>query len=155
MTLPQRLESALMKLYKAYNDDKLHPEDSCRCAVGNILDNKDFWKHLSDDHGSIRLNTIGLLHENLGRKFQGYAPSELLQIEVAFLKGCGYSLPLHHKGRKPNQPTNPDTLFNGLSSAIEALCKMEGIDPVLEFSIQFEAVRTSKRETLEVEGSNL
>ena len=60
------------------------------CAVGNILDNMDIWKHLSNYHGSLELNYVGKVHQTLGRKFNGYSPLELLQIEATFLKACGY-----------------------------------------------------------------
>lgn len=145
MNLPARLEAALMKLYRAFNEQQLHPEDACRCAVGNILDGKDFWKHLSDDHGSIKLNYVGNFHESLGRRFQGYKPSELLQIEASFLNGCGYGLPLHHSGQKPNDPTDPELLFNGLVSVIATLSKLEGIDDLLLLKAPFETLLSEKR----------
>ncbi len=155
MNLPRRLESALLKLYEAYTKDHLHPEDACRCAVGNILNEKDFWKHLSDDHGSLKLNPLGRLHEYLGRTFEGYRPSELLKVEAAFLMGCGYSLPLHHMGTKPTNPTHPDTLFSGLSSAIETLCALEGIYNVLELSLKFDSVRVEKKKKQHVHSFGL
>jgi hypothetical protein len=71
-TFPKRLEAALIKLYNAYQANRLNPEDCTACAVGNILDNHDSWKHLSDQHGSLRLSYVGNVHQNLGRKFNGY-----------------------------------------------------------------------------------
>ncbi len=132
-----RFESAIQKLYTAYYSGTLHPECCKQCAVGNILDNTDAWQHLSDDHGSTKLNYLGLVHQNLGRKFNGYAPLELLHIEAAFLQGCGYSLPLRAANR-PANPTDHEVLFNGLSAAIEVLCKLDRVDNVMDYSRLFQ-----------------
>ena len=137
MHLPRRLDSAISKLYLAYVNNELHPEDACRCAVGNILDKSDLWKHLSDNHGSLELNYIGKIHEVLGKKFNGYIPSELLAIEAAFLTGCGYSLPLSYKGKKPKSPQGKTTLFNGLKEVISVLCSLDKVDNVMELTQLF------------------
>ena len=133
-----RLDQAIQKLYTAFHTNKLHPECCAQCAVGNILDHTDAWKHLSDCHGSLKLNYLGLVHQNLGRKFNGYAPIELLQIEASFLKGCGYSLPLHHLGKRPKDPQNKDVLFNGLCETVALLCALDGIDNVIDYSSLFQ-----------------
>lgn len=138
MNTSRRLDQAISKLYNAFHNNQLHPECCQQCAVGNILDNKDAWKHLSDDHGSLNLNYLGLLHQNLGRKFNGYSPSELLKIEAVFLKGCGYSIPLHYKNKKPKNPTDKDVLFNGLCETISLLCELDSVDNVLDYSKLFE-----------------
>tara|TARA_R110002049_G_scaffold993_3_gene7128 strand:- start:4413 stop:4874 length:462 start_codon:yes stop_codon:yes gene_type:complete len=133
-----RLEQAIQKLYVAFHNNTLYPECCKQCAVGNILDNTDSWKHLSDHHGALQLNYVGLVHQNLGRKFNGYSPLELLQIEAAFLKACGYQLPLHHKNNKPKNPTDKDILFNGLSEVIKLLCEMDGVSNVMDYTKLFE-----------------
>lgn len=138
MKTSPRLESALGKLYSAFHDNTLHPECCEQCAVGNILDNKDLWKHLSDSHGALKLNYVGIVHQNLGRKFNGYSPMELLKIEATFLEGCGYQLPLHHKNNKPKNPTDKEVLFNGLSEVIVLLCKMDGVSNVMDYTKLFE-----------------
>lgn len=138
MKTTSRLDSAIQKLYKAFHQNELHPECCRQCAVGNILDKKDSWKHLSDDHGSLRMNYVGLVHQNLGRRFNGYSPLELLQIEASFLKGCGYSLPLNHKGSKPKNPQEKDTLFQGLCEAVACLCKLDGVENFMDYSQLFE-----------------
>lgn len=107
----------------------------CCC---NILDNTDNWKHFSDYHGSLDLNYIGQVHESLGRKFNGYSPSELLKIEAAFLKACGYQLPLHHKNFKPENPTNKDILFDGLTKVITFLCELDGFSNIMDYTKLFE-----------------
>lgn len=66
-----RIESALRKLYVAFNENQLHPECCEQCAVGNILDKTDNWKYLSDHHGSVELNYIGNVPQSIGRKFNG------------------------------------------------------------------------------------
>ncbi len=101
MKTTKRLESALIKLYNAYHNDRLNPEDCTACAVGNILDNHDSWKHLSDQHGSLQLSYVGRVHQNLGRKFNGYSPEEILKIEKVFLESCGFKTPLCHYNTKP------------------------------------------------------
>jgi hypothetical protein len=129
-----RLELALSKLYTAFHEGTLHPECCKQCAVGNIMDNTDAWKHLTDLHGSVVLNYVGLVHQNFGRRFNGYTPLELLQIEAEFLKGCGYTLPLNQNGKKPKNPTYQENLFNGLYKTVEFLCKLDRIDNVMDYS---------------------
>lgn len=128
MAIPKRLDTALIKLYRAFNNNSLNPECCQQCAVGNILDNQDFWKHFSSDHGSLKLSYVGLVHQNLGRRFNGYTPLELLKIEFSFLEGCGYQLPFHYKNTKPKNPTDKDVLFNGLVAVIKLLSDMEDIE---------------------------
>lgn len=138
MKTSYRLEQALIKLYNAFHTDQLNPECCFHCAVGNILDNTDSWKHLSDSHGSLQLNYVGLVHQNLGRKFNGYTPVELLKIEIQFLKGCGYSLPLNRSSKRPEDPKDKDLLFNGLCKTVAFLCELDGIDNVMEYYRFFE-----------------
>jgi hypothetical protein len=138
MKTSKRLEQALIKLYNAYHNNRLDPEDCTACAVGNILDNLDSWKHLSNEHGSLQLNYIGSIHQNLGRKFNGYSPQELLQIEKVFLNACGFKTPLCHYNPKPQNPKSKEVLFNGLSAVVELLCKLDAIDNVMDYSKIFE-----------------
>lgn len=138
MYTPIRLEKAITKLYIAFHNNTLHPECCKSCAVGNILDNTEAWKHLSDSHGSIVLNYVGKVHQGLGRKFCGYSPQELLHIEAVFLNACGYSLPLVYKGMKPSDPTDKDVLFQGLSETIAFLCRLDDVTNVMEYSKLFE-----------------
>lgn len=137
MDTSKRLDQAIKKLYTAFHDNTLHPECSKSCAVGNILDNKDSWKHLSDSHGSLRLNYVGMVNQNLGRKFNGYSPLELLQIEAVFLNGCGYTLPLNRNNPRPKNPTDKEVLFQGLSDVIAFLCKLDGVENVMDYSKLF------------------
>lgn len=134
-----RLDQAIHKLYTAFHNNELNPECCLRCAVGNILDHTDAWKHLSDHHGSLQLNYVGLVNQNLGKKFNGYSPIELLKIEATFLKGCGYSLPLTRTGHKANNPKDKDTLFNGLCHTVALLCALDGVDNVMDYSKLFES----------------
>lgn len=138
MKTTERLDAALEKLYTAFHNDTLNPECCNNCAVGNICNHTDSWKHLSDDHGSLRLNYVGLVHQNLGRKFQGYTPKELLGIEYEFLKGCGYTLPLNHKSRRPKDPTSKDTLFKGLAACIAYLCDLDNVENVMDYTALFQ-----------------
>ncbi len=138
MKISNRLEQAINKLYTAFHDHRLHPECAKQCAVGNICNNTDSWKHLSNRHGSTKLNYVGLVNQNFGRKFYGYSPQELIQIEAVFLKACGYSLPLDHKGIRPDNPEDKDVLFKGLSSVIAYLCQLDGIENVMDYSWNFE-----------------
>lgn len=138
METPKRLEQALIKLYNAFHNNELNPECCSACAVGNILDNHDSWKHLSDDHGSTTLSYVGKVHQQLGRKFNGYSPLELLHIEKVFLEACGFIVPLCHYNKKPNTPTDKDTLFNGLCAVVTYLCKLDNIDNVMDYSRIFE-----------------
>lgn len=138
MKTPSRLEQAIKKLYVAFHNHQLHPECCKKCAVGNILDNTDNWKHLSDHHGSLQLNYVGQVHESFGRKFNGYSPLELLKIEAIFLKACGYQLPIHHKNSKPKNPTDKDVLFDGLTEVITFLCELDGVSSIMDYTKLFE-----------------
>lgn len=138
MTTPYRLEQAINKLYTAFHNDTLHPECCKSCAVGNICDNTDSWKYLSDTHGSVILNYVGRVNEGFGRKINGYIPSELLQIEAVFLQGCGYSLPLKRQSVRPKDPTSKEVLFNGLCAVITYLCALDRVDNVMDYSKLFE-----------------
>ena len=108
MQTPIRLEQAIIKLYKAFHNNTLDPENCAACAVGNILDNHDSWKHLSNEHGSLQLNYIGTVHQKLGRRFNGYSPQEILQVEKVFLEACGFKTPLCHYNQKPQNPRNKE-----------------------------------------------
>lgn len=136
MKTSQRFEQAINKLYTAFHNDTLHPECCKQCAVGNICNNTDSWRFLTDNHGSLKLNYVGIVNQNFGKKFFGYTPLELLQIEATFLKACGYSLPLHHT-RKPDK-IDKETLFKGLSAAVAYLCKLDGIKDIMDYSKLFE-----------------
>ena len=68
METSKRLEEAIIKLYKAFHKNTLDPENCAACAVGNILDNHDSWKHLSNEHGSLQLNYIGNSSSKIRKK---------------------------------------------------------------------------------------
>lgn len=138
MTLSPRLEMALGKLYNAFHNDQLHPEYCTKCAVGNICDNLEFWHNFTDGHGSTKLNYIGLVNQNFGKRFYGYTPLELLQIETAFLRGCGYELPINRKNAKPKNPKDKGVLFNGLCETVAFLCRLDQVPNVMEFQRLFE-----------------
>ena len=137
MKTTPRFDAAIKKLYNAFYNKTLNPECCKQCAVGNILDNTDSWKHLTDNHGALNLNYVGKVHQKLGRKFNGYTPNELLKIERVFLKACGYELPLHYKNKRPENPTDNYVLFNGLSDVIELLCKLDNINNVMDYKVLF------------------
>jgi hypothetical protein len=62
---------------------------------------------------------------------------ELLNIEAAFLSACGYTLPIHHKNNKPENPTDKSVLFDGLCAVIELLCKLDGVSNVMDYTKLF------------------
>lgn len=132
MNAPSRLENAIQKLYTAFQNDELHPECCKRCAVGNILDGKDAWKNLTDRHGSLQLNYVGIVNQNFGKRFNGYTPLELMQIEATFLKSCGYSIPLKLNSKRPKNPKDKEHLFNGLCATVQLLCQLDGVDNIMD-----------------------
>jgi len=138
MKTSKRLEHAITKLYIAFHSGTLNPEYCKSCAVGNICDNTDTWNYLTDSHGSLKLSHIGILNENFGRKIHGYSPKELLQVEIVFLKGCGFGVPLTLNSKRPVNPTDKDLLFNGLNATIEFLCMLDNIPNVMDYSKLFE-----------------
>jgi hypothetical protein len=138
MITSQRFEQAINKLYNAFHADELVPECCNRCAVGNICDNHDRWKHLTDEHGSVVLNYVGIVNEKFEKRINGYLPSELLRIEAVFLKGCGYSLPLNYKSKRPADPTSKEILFQGLCATVSFLCELDDIPDVMDCSKLFE-----------------
>ena len=143
MQLPYRLEKALNKLYTAFYNEQLDPENCCHCAVGNICDNIDAWKHFTDIHGSIKLNYLGRLHETLGKRINGYSPLELLSIEAVFLKACGYSLTSKNRLLKPAKIIDREMKFRGLCAAIDYLCALDNVENVMELYKRFDL--TAKR----------
>lgn len=138
MKTTSRFEAAVQKLYTAFHNNSLNPECCTQCAVGSILGGSDAWRHLSDHHGSFQLNYVGKVHEMMGRRFNGYLPSELLRIENAFLKGCGYQLPLHHTHFKPLNPKDKDLLFDGLCATLTVLCKLDSNPDTMDVSALFQ-----------------
>ena len=136
--MTKRLDRALSKLYKAFHNDELHPECCRKCAVGNICDNTDTWKHLTEIHGSLRLSYVGLLNQNFGKRIHGYSPLELLKIEAEFLEGCGYSGPIDRNCTKPENPTDKDNLFNGLCRVVTYICKLDNVPNVMDYQKLFE-----------------
>lgn len=148
MKTTPRLELAITKLYTAFHNNELHPECCKQCAVGNILDKKDSWKHLTDIHGSVKLNYVGHVHQNFGRKFNGYTPLQLLQIEAIFLKGCGYSGAIDKNCKKPENPQEKDTLFNGLCMVIEYLCHLDNIQNVMDYKKLFKFKNNTTKNSL-------
>lgn len=151
MKTTKRFNEAINKLYNAFHKNTLNPLCCNQCVVGNILDNKDFWKHLSDYNGSLQLNYVGLVNQNLGKRFNGYSPLELLQIEIEFLKNCGYSLPLHLTN-KVKSTTDKDVLFTGLSAVVTLLCKLDNIPNVMDYSkiFEYDTVNLNRKTSLVV-----
>ncbi|WP_194765757.1 Na(+)-translocating NADH-quinone reductase subunit F [Tamlana sp. I1] len=145
-----RFESTIKKLYSAFHNNTLNPECCKQCAVGNILDNSDGWKHLSDHHGSLDLNYVGKVNQTLNRKFNGYSPIELLQIEHTFLEACGFKTPLHHTNFKPKNPTDKNVLFEGLSAVITLLCEMDNIPNVMSYKKLFKNNDSAVKHELEI-----
>lgn len=84
MKTTKRLEHALIKLYNAYHNDQLNPEDCTACAVGNILDNHESWKHLTLQHGSLNLSYVGRVHQNLGQNSMGIHPTKFFKLKRYF-----------------------------------------------------------------------
>jgi len=148
MTTSKRFDAAIQKLYLAFHNNTLNPECCKQCAVGNILDGTESWKHLSDDHGGTQLNYLGKVHQHLGRRFNGYTPQELLTIESLFLKACGYTIPLHYKNQKPDNVTDKAILFKGLSAVITYLCQLDGITNVMNYSQLFTYEQASSQPQL-------
>ena len=137
MITTKRFEQAVAKLYNAFHNETLNPDSCTRCAVGNILDNKDFWKHLSNEHGSMKLNYVGLVNQNLGKRFNGYTPLELLEIERTFLIACGFKLPIHAH-HLSSKKLSKDQLFNGLEAVVALLCKFDQIPNVMDCTKLFD-----------------
>ncbi|WP_028872487.1 hypothetical protein [Psychroserpens burtonensis] len=148
MKTPQRLEEAIKKLYLAYHDNELHPECCKSCAVGNILDRTDSWQHLSDHHGSLKLNYLGNVHQMLNRRFNGYTPQELLQVEATFLSACGYQLPFKRYHKRPENPQDKEVLFNGLCAVITLLCQLDNVTNVMDYTKLFEVKNNQPKYTL-------
>jgi len=140
MNTSHRLERAIKKLYLAFHNNELHPECCKSCAVGNILDCTNAWQHLSDAHGSLKLNYLGNVHQMLNRRFNGYSPQELLHLEATFLEACGYELPFRRKNRRPENPEDKVILFQGLSAVIELLCKFDNVPNVMDYTKLFEVI---------------
>ncbi|RMB56178.1 Na(+)-translocating NADH-quinone reductase subunit F [Dokdonia sinensis] len=135
--IPHRLDAALSKLYAAFTKGELNPQCCTACAVGNICDQIDAWKHFTDAHGSTKLNYVGQVNEAFGKRINGYLPSELLKTEAVFLEACGFELPIRRGNFKPDQFTN-QTLFEGLCAVISYLCALDNVTDVMNYTAVFE-----------------
>lgn len=131
------MEQAIQKLYTAFHSGYLNPYCSVQCAVGNICDSRDFWKHFTDLHGSVKLNYVGTVNEVFGKKFNGYSPLELLKIEAQFLAGCGYSLPIDRRGKNDEVVITKEILFQGLSKVVSFLCELDRVPDIMDCSKLF------------------
>jgi hypothetical protein len=132
------MEQAIQKLYTAFHSGHLNPDCSVQCAVGNICDSRDFWKHFTDLHGSVKLNYVGKVNEVFGKKFNGYSPIELLKIEAQFLSGCGYSIPIDRRGKNAEVIVTKEILFQGLSKVISFLCFLDRVPDIMDCSQLFD-----------------
>ena len=137
MKTSKRFDNAVAKLYTAFHNKTLNPDDCKQCAVGNILNNTDQWQHITDKHGTVSLNYVGLVNQRLERRFNGYTPLELLRIETAFLKGCGYLFSSKKRLHKPENINDDSVLFNGLCEVVSELCRLEHINNVMDCSELF------------------
>ncbi|MGK0175445.1 MAG: hypothetical protein ACI9AT_001832 [Ulvibacter sp.] len=138
MTISRRMEHAIQKLYTAFHSGNLNPDCSMQCAVGNICDRHDYWKHFTDLHGSVKLNYVGKVNEAFGKKFNGYLPLELLKIEAEFLLGCGYSLPIDRSHKNTEVVISKEILFQGLSKVVSFLCVLDRIPDIMDCSQLFD-----------------
>ena len=64
-------------------------------------------------------------------------------LEATFLQACGFEIPLHHKNKKPKNPTEKAVLFEGLSAVIELLCQLDKVPNVLDIKRLFELEKDS------------
>ena len=138
MKMTPRLVRAIGKLYEAFHNHTLQPESPCHCAVGNILDQWEAWRHCTDLHGSGQLNYVGKVNEAFGKRFNGYRPSELLQLEKVFLTSCGYELPIRGWNARPKHPLNQDILFGALCETVAYLCQLDGVADVMDYGALFD-----------------
>jgi len=152
MKTTKRFDQAVNKLYTAFHNNSLQPDSCRRCAVGTILDNNDAWRHLSDEHGSLQLNYVGHVNQNLGKRFNGYSPLELLEIEMEFLKNCGYTLPIEQNKNQPKK-IKKKVLFKGLEAVVAKLCQFDQIPNVMDCSKLF-AYEIKKKQTKSIEYSS-
>ena len=131
-----RFNDAVSKLYDAFHQNRLNPGSCKECAVGNILNNQDFWQHFAHQHGSLELSYVGVVHQKLGRTYAGYSPQELLTIEHVFLKACGFKLPITSDSEFPEN-FGQDHLFNGLEAVVSILCVFDNLPNVMDCSVLF------------------
>ncbi len=118
MAFKRRTEKAINRLYTAFHKGELHPNCHCKCAVGNILNQADFWAAFSDSIGERNLSYVGRVNQLLGRRFEGFTPQELLDIEAVFLKRLRFEA-------NGKFSYNQDDLFYGLEAVIKYLCKLD------------------------------
>ncbi|NND52275.1 MAG: Na(+)-translocating NADH-quinone reductase subunit F [Flavobacteriaceae bacterium] len=146
MKFPARLENAINKLYVAFHNEALIPECPNRCAVGNVCDNRDFWRHFTDDHGSAQLNYVGKVNEVFGKRYFGYSPSQLLKLERKFLMGCRFTIPLNPRKNVPEKSVSKEVLFDGLCAAVSYLCSLDDVPDVMNYRqlFAFKSESTSK-----------
>ena len=125
-----RYDTAVEKLYNAFNSGELNAMDCKRCAVGNLCDNNDEWvdvipcgnslKHIEENYRKRPMEGLSKYPEyEKGLKViekTGYSPYELMMVEALFLDKTG-----HKSGETKEEQ------FNGLIAVIEYLASLDDI----------------------------
>jgi hypothetical protein len=102
------------------------------------------WSSLTDRHGSLELTYVGKVNQAFGKRFNGYTPMELLEIEAVFLKACGYQLPIGPNSTKPIDRFDRDMQFDGLCAVTDFLCQLDGIPNPMAYYHLFDHHRMEK-----------
>jgi hypothetical protein len=130
--LPERFTRAIEKLYTAFHDGTLESQDCSKCAVGNICNGYSYWfggRYLTDNKIVYPISGGA----NVGREvtnitainISGYNGKELATIEAKFMI-------------ETYRTETKETQFKGLCAVVEYLCKLEGIDNIMDYSKLFE-----------------
>jgi len=130
--LPKRFTDAVSKLYNAFHENRLNPNDACACAVGNMCDNDSRWSKLVGMYGSgeVSDNAEDVIY---GRKLTdrtGYNPIEIVTIEKVFLRACGWRYSNNHRDK--------NLQFKGLCAVVKYLCELDNVSNVMDFTSLFE-----------------
>jgi hypothetical protein len=137
MKTTKRFENAVMKLYKAFHENRLNATDCTACAVGNICDNSDDWKNnfghaLCLDYNNGLILKLEEYPKTKTAYFKnGYNQDELHNVEKVFLN---YWLNKPHSSGK----TDKDLQFKGLCAVVEYLAELDNIPNPMDYSRLFE-----------------
>lgn len=151
LEVPKRFENAVTKLYQAFHNGELQAADCEMCAVGSICDGHIHWAAYTD-FGDPK-SKIGVVtktenedHLRLGKKViddTGYSIMEILTIEKVFLFAMNFK---SYDEITENQAKSLQ--FKGLCAVIEYLCKLDGLENVMDFTSLFETENNKPKHEL-------
>lgn len=143
--LTNRLEKAVTKLYTAFHEGTLNSNDCTACAVGNICNDNGHWSYLlGDNHGTgilRKTNVSNIDYIETGKeaiKDTEYSAQQILNIEKTFLEGTNFKVNEESYSEEKGFKETKEEQYQGLCNVVAYLCKLDGIENVMDIQSLFE-----------------